>query len=648
MINRLMQYIIVFLLLIAGPKLYAQNKTSNNLNQSKVLQQPNRILTIQAQLDTLAKTQLGLQSKMNFNFSQLNIKELFREMGRRSKINIDVDSKIDYKVVNNFSNVEVKEVLLYLCKQYHLDIEFTGSILHIKPFKKAIVYKPKTFVAQYNKSKQLITLDLKSDTLSFVCKKITNETGQNIVLEPDVRAQKVSVYIKDLPVFSAIEKLALANALDVLKQEDGTVVLSKKEKTTPQAKNNRGNTSRTRGRKNSKLLVKTDEKAPHLIDLDANGAPLNDVILELFEQTKTNYFIYSKLDGNVNVKIEKKTLPSILELISNNTKYYFQEIDSNTISYGERRVEGIRINRVIPIKYRDVKGLLEHFPSDLVKDIEIKEHPDLNSLVVSGSQKNIDEVIDFLFQIDQPIPVILIDVIILDYSNNKNLETGVKFGNAEEPVVSGGTMFPATDYNFSANSINKILGSIGRFDLLNLGGVNPNFYVSLKALETNGIIDIKSTPKLSALNGKEATFTNGREEYYLVEQTNTIGTQNPQIQTTQNWQSITASLDIKITPSVSLSGEVTLDVSFTQTSFTGRIAPTAPPGVADRSLTSTIRVSDGDMVLLGGLEEVTKNDSGSGVPLLSRIPILKWFFSSRKKSKSNSKLHVFIKPTVLY
>ena len=54
------------------------------------------------------------------------------------------------------------------------------------------------------------------------------------------------------------------------------------------------------------------------------------------------------------------------------------------------------------------------------------------------------------------------------------------------------------------------------------------------------------------------------------------------------------------------------------------------------------------MILLGGLEELKKEDSGTGVPLLSRIPLIKWFFSSRKKGKNTSKLHIFIKPTVVY
>ena len=61
-----------------------------------------------------------------------------------------------------------------------------------------------------------------------------------------------------------------------------------------------------------------------------------------------------------------------------------------------------------------------------------------------------------------------------------------------------------------------------------------------------------------------------------------------------------------------------------------------------------IRVKNGEMILLGGLEKKRKSDSGSGVPILSRIPILKWFFSSRKKDKSKSKLHILIRPIVTY
>jgi type IV pilus assembly protein PilQ len=53
------------------------------------------------------------------------------------------------------------------------------------------------------------------------------------------------------------------------------------------------------------------------------------------------------------------------------------------------------------------------------------------------------------------------------------------------------------------------------------------------------------------------------------------------------------------------------------------------------------------MILLGGLMEKRKSDSGSGTPFLSRLPVIKWFFSSRKHESSDSKLSVLIKPTII-
>ncbi|MCE3229881.1 MAG: type and secretion system protein, partial [Bacteroidetes bacterium] len=63
---------------------------------------------------------------------------------------------------------------------------------------------------------------------------------------------------------------------------------------------------------------------------------------------------------------------------------------------------------------------------------------------------------------------------------------------------------------------------------------------------------------------------------------------------------------------------------------------------------SLVRVKNGEMIMLGGLEENQTNNSGSGLPLISRIPILKWIFGNRTKAKSENKLTIFIKPTVIY
>ena len=66
-----------------------------------------------------------------------------------------------------------------------------------------------------------------------------------------------------------------------------------------------------------------------------------------------------------------------------------------------------------------------------------------------------------------------------------------------------------------------------------------------------------------------------------------------------------------------------------------------------REFTSIIRVKDKDVIILGGIEESASNNSGSGVPFLARIPIIKYLFSKRVRTASKSKLSVLIKPTII-
>ena len=93
---------------------------------------------------------------------------------------------------------------------------------------------------------------------------------------------------------------------------------------------------------------------------------------------------------------------------------------------------------------------------------------------------------------------------------------------------------------------------------------------------------------------------------------------------------------------------VTLEIKVKQSSFGVRISEQAPYGTITRDFQSLVRVKNNEMIMLGGLEDNAIDDTGSGVPLLSRIPIIKWFFSSRSKKNSKSKLTIFIKPTIIF
>ena len=102
-------------------------------------------------------------------------------------------------------------------------------------------------------------------------------------------------------------------------------------------------------------------------------------------------------------------------------------------------------------------------------------------------------------------------------------------GIGDAPVKTQGAILPAVDINIGASTINKIIGGFSGFGSFNVGQVVPNFYLQLKAMENNGNIKIRSSPKLSTLNGHRANLSIGETTYYAVTERNIYGSQNPQL-----------------------------------------------------------------------------------------------------------------------
>jgi type IV pilus assembly protein PilQ len=229
------------------------------------------------------------------------------------------------------------------------------------------------------------------------------------------------------------------------------------------------------------------------------------------------------------------------------------------------------------------------------------------------------------------------------------LETGISWGIGEGTVSTSGNIFPEADMTLGAQTVNKIIGGFDGFGSFNIGQVVPEFFAKIKALEANGNIKIRSTPKLSTLNGHRANLSIGETTYYVVTNQNFFGSQVPTTSEVRNYAPIDAELGVNIKPLVSGDGQVTLDINVIQSDFSGeRIEEDAPPGLTSREFSSIIRMQNQDLAILGGLEEKIKNDSGSGVPLLARVPVIKWLFSKRKREDTKQKLTILIKPTVIY
>jgi type IV pilus assembly protein PilQ len=274
---------------------------------------------------------------------------------------------------------------------------------------------------------------------------------------------------------------------------------------------------------------------------------------------------------------------------------------------------------------------------------------ELNSFIVTGNKHKIDEFQSFIRLIDKPIPNILIEVIVAEAQKSFSMQTGIKaFISPDSVPKTGGQVFPGIDLTLGSNTINGILKNFNQKGIVNLGQVSPNFYTTIQALESNNNIQIRSTPKLSTMNGSKANLIIGESQYYVEQTQNITGGVSPITSTTQRFNKVEANLAITISPVVSGNEHITLDIVAEFSNFTPGTIPNAPPGNKTRKFESKIRVRNEEVIILGGLEQLSKSEAGSGVPILSRIPVIKWLFSSRTKRKDDSRLIVFIRPTLVY
>jgi type IV pilus assembly protein PilQ len=605
---------------------------------------------LQEKLNILSTTDIPmLNEKVNISVTNVSIQEFLRGVANNTGLNINVSPELKIEVVNNFSNVKVIDILMFLCKQYDLNITVIGNIMSV--FKEKVeepqpVKKP---LVNYNSSTTLISIECNNEDLGVLAKAIVDQTGLNVVPAPGLDGLKVKGYIQNMPVDNALDKLAYANNLKVRKTDD-QVYLFEKNEPAPIVPNpgqqRRDNSSQKRADPNSgPSNLQITRIVEDSITVVAENASIADIIKEAAEQIKADYFFSTPIQGETTLQMKGIRFPALLNYLFRNTPYSYQ-CKNGVYLISDNKSRELKEFRIIQLQNRTIDTLVAIIPKELKKDLELKEFAELNSLLICGMPEQINAVESFIRAVDKAVPNILIEVMIIDARTSSSITTGIQAGTGTKPTTAS-TVFPGVDFNVSSQSINNLLNSFKGFGAVKIGNVSPSFYLSLQALETSGVINIRSTPKLSTLNGHAANLSIGTTEYYQEQQNNIYGSLSSSSQVITSYKAVNADLSVKIRPVVSGDDQITLEIEVKQEDFTTRISQYAPPGKISRTFKSLIRVKNQEMVLLGGLEEKRNDDSGSGVPLISRIPVLKWFFSSRTKSLSNKKLNIFIKPTIV-
>jgi len=126
----------------------------------------------------------------------------------------------------------------------------------------------------------------------------------------------------------------------------------------------------------------------------------------------------------------------------------------------------------------------------------------------------------------------------------------------------------------------------------------------------------------------------------------TTGTQNNMIETSLQYQSYEAGINLEITPHISEGDLLRLEISLSRSDFTST-SEKKPPDLTSSNVGTVVTVPDGSTIILGGMLKLNQSKGGSKVPILGDLPLIGGAFRSIDNSDVQSMLYIFVRAEII-
>jgi MSHA biogenesis protein MshL len=270
---------------------------------------------------------------------------------------------------------------------------------------------------------------------------------------------------------------------------------------------------------------------------------------------------------------------------------------------------------------------------------------------------------------------VILEAKILEVRLNDAYQTGINWNQLFTPGsdairatnIGGGSVLVnesgLSDIAGSRHNITNLTGQEGALSSA-FGGVFTlalrvgDFSAFIELLETQGKVQVLSSPRVATLNNQKAIIKVGTDEFFVtdVSSTNvsTGGTTsvNPSVTLTPFFSGVA----LDVTPQISEDNNVTLhihpsisDVVDQQKTVTiGTVTQELPLARSTvRETDSIVRARSGQVIVIGGLMQDIISDTDAGAPGAKNIPLLGHLFKHTKKSSKKSELIILLKPVVV-
>jgi type IV pilus secretin PilQ/predicted competence protein len=389
---------------------------------------------------------------------------------------------------------------------------------------------------------------------------------------------------------------------------------------------------------------------PRLITLDAEDAYLPSVLKILAEKGDLNIITGPGVTAErITVHMRDVPIDQAVNLVVRAAGLAYERIGNSILvaNPSALKEETGLSSYIVDLKYadaEDVKAALKN----LSAQIEVDRGG--NRLVVVTSPRVIAEIREIVKTLDVPARQVMLEARVVEVSTDDAKRLGIDWNllNRQGFIIVEGLPDSAGTYGQIPSEVPWITNTPGENDLFKLRNFSRQakaYQVTLDLLIREGSARVLANPKIATLNGREANMLIGSRIPFVVSGTVFAGGGAAPVERVEKEE---VGIKLSIVPLINADGYITTEIRPEVSSVVGFTGiSNSLPIVATRQASTTVRLKDGNSVIIGGLLSEEKTSTVNKVPLLGSLPGIGYFFQHHNTGLTKRDLVIEVTPRIM-
>ncbi len=270
-----------------------------------------------------------------------------------------------------------------------------------------------------------------------------------------------------------------------------------------------------------------------------------------------------------------------------------------------------------------------------------------NTIIVRASHDDYQKILPMIKRLDIYPKQALIEVTIAEVLLDENNKLGVEWDYFMRDVAgtsANGWLSLDSGLGVINNSGNSLIGSGLSYLLVNTG----RFRAAIKAFSSQNRVNVLSSPHIMASDNQAASINIGDEVPIVTSEYRTTDSGSTATTTDKTIQYRDVGVILNVTPHINANGMVRMEIKQEVSQVSNKtVEGVNSPVFSKRTADTVLAVRDGQTIVIAGLMQQNSGNSYSGVPILGRMPVLKYIFGYNGKEFHNTELMIFITPHVI-